>query len=69
MTLPSNGTTGFTWTVARMPPHLRLVADRSRPPPSRPAGRAEGRQTLVFEAKRRGSGVLRLRYRSHGQGA
>jgi inhibitor of cysteine peptidase len=69
ITLPSNGTTGFTWTVARMPPHLRLTADRMQAAPVPPglAG-AEGRQTLVFEAKRRGSGVLRLRYRQPWKG-
>ncbi len=69
LTLPSNGTTGFSWTVARMPPHLRRVADRVEAPAASPGlVGAEGRQTLIFEAKRRGSGVLRLSYRQPWKG-
>ena len=64
LTLPSNGTTGFSWTVARMPPQLRRVADRMEAPAVPPGlVGAEGRQILIFEAARPGSGVLRLRYR------
>ena len=69
LTLPSNGTTGFTWTVARMPPHLRQVADSVEAPAVPPSlVGAEGRQILIFEAKRPGSGVLRLRYRQPWEG-
>lgn len=64
LTLSSNGTTGFAWTVARMPPHLRRVSTDVTAPVEAPrlVG-AGGRQTLIFEAKRTGSGALRLRYR------
>ena len=67
--LPSNGTTGFSWTVATMPPHLHQVADRIEAPAVPPgmAG-AEAQQILIFEAKRRGSGMLRLRYRQPWKG-
>ena len=69
LTLPSNGTTGFSWTVARIPPHLRLAADgvEAAAVPPGVVG-AEGRQTLIFEATRAGSGVLRLRYRPPWKG-
>lgn len=69
LTLPSNGTTGFTWTVTRMPPHLRRVATGGTAPLEAPGlVGAGGRQTLTFEGKRPGSGVLRLRYRQPWQG-
>jgi predicted secreted protein len=69
LTLPSNGTTGFTWTVVRMPPLLHWAAEGTEAPEAPPgvAG-AEGRQILIFEAKRPGSGTLRLRYRQPWQG-
>ena len=67
--LPSNGTTGFSWTVERMPPHLRLVGDSVEAPTVTPGlVGAEGRQILMFEAKRAGSGTLRLRYRQPWKG-
>ena len=69
LTLPSNGTTGFSWTVTRIPPHLRRVADRIEAPAvSLGVVGAEGRQILIFEAERPGSGVLRLRYRQPWKG-
>ena len=69
LTLPSNGTTGFNWTVVRMPPHLRLAADGVEAPAVPPGVvGAEGRQTLIFETLRPDSGVLRLRYRQPWKG-
>lgn len=69
LTLASNPTTGFSWSVARMPPHLRLVGDGAEAP-AVPAGMvgADGRQLLIFEATGRGGGVLRLRYRQPWKG-
>ena len=69
VTLPSNGTTGFAWTVAGMPEHLRQVTDlveAAAVPPGLVG--AEGRQILIFEAKGPGTGVLRLRYRQPWKG-
>ena len=69
LALPSNGTTGFTWTVKAMPPHLRLLANRVEAPVVPPGlVGAAGRQILMIEARRPGSGVLRLRYRQPWKG-
>ena len=63
LTLPANGTTGFTWTLVQMPPHLRRVAGSVEAPAVPPSlVGAEGRQIFIFKTIRSGSGVLRLRY-------
>lgn len=73
LTLPSNGTTGFSWRVAWMPANLRRIAD-SVEAPTEGAGvspglvGAGGLQVLIFEARRPGNGVLRLRYRQPWKG-
>lgn len=74
LTLPSNGTTGFSWRVARMPANLRRIADSVEAPAERagvPSGLvgAEGRQVLIFDVRRPDSGVLRLQYRQPWKGS
>lgn len=59
--LPGNPTTGYRWSVVRMPPSLRGIS--AMYVPSSP-GRLGAGGTYVFRfAVRRGSGVLRLVYR------
>ena len=65
LSLPSNGTTGYTWTAVALPPNLRALDGDIEAPPQRQGAAivgAGGRQVLMFEAVRRGGGVLRLRY-------
>jgi inhibitor of cysteine peptidase len=60
--LPSNATTGYSWTVAAVSPPLRPAGD-SYAGPRNPVPGAGGTQVLRFRAVRRGSGVLRLAYK------
>lgn len=65
--LPSNGTTGYTWTATQVPAHLRLGAIRYEVPPESGSGPAiagqGGLQELQFQAHESGKGELTLVYR------
>ncbi len=61
--LPSNPTTGFSWTVADSGP-LTQVGDAAYESDAKPGVvGAGGTETFTFDAKKAGSGTLTLEYR------
>jgi predicted secreted protein len=62
--LPSNGTTGYSWEIDRLPSVLRLVNQDYQVPASKSGMAGEGGfQTLVFQSAAPGEGSLRIVYR------
>jgi inhibitor of cysteine peptidase len=60
--LPSNATTGYSWTVSALPPILKRAGDAYLGP-RQPIPGAGGAQLLRFQALRGGRGTLRLAYK------
>ena len=66
--LESNGTTGYSWAVTRLPSNLRLTGEESEAPPQTdpPIAGAPGAQVFRFAATGPRRGTLRLAYRRAG---
>jgi predicted secreted protein len=59
LSLRETPTTGFRWSIAQLPPFIRLVADKFEASSTTDPG-APGSHRWVFEARNPGAGELRL---------